>query len=162
MKICRYCGAECEDKINTCPSCSAVEFNYKCANCRTVFDSPFCPNCGVKVGTKPKKCPSCSAEYFSNACPSCGYVKSSAQPQTINITSVNNVTRSPAPAAGKKPINKWISFCLCLLLGFLGAHKFYEGNARMGVVYLFTVGLFGIGWIIDTIVILFKPNPYYV
>lgn len=32
----------------------------------------------------------------------------------------------------------------------------------MGIVYLFTVGLFGIGWIIDLISILCKPNPYYV
>jgi len=28
--------------------------------------------------------------------------------------------------------------------------------------YLFTFGLFGFGWMIDTIVLLFKPNPYYV
>lgn len=32
----------------------------------------------------------------------------------------------------------------------------------MGILYLFTLGLFGIGWLIDTIILLFKPNPYYV
>ena len=32
----------------------------------------------------------------------------------------------------------------------------------MGILYLFTLGLFGIGWIVDTISYLFKPNPYYV
>ena len=32
----------------------------------------------------------------------------------------------------------------------------------MGVLYLFTFGLFGFGVIIDFISLLFKPNPYYV
>ena len=30
----------------------------------------------------------------------------------------------------------------------------------MGVLYLFTLGLFGIGWFVDLIVLLTKPNPY--
>jgi len=32
----------------------------------------------------------------------------------------------------------------------------------MGVLYIFTVGLFGIGVIVDFITILFRPNPYFV
>lgn len=32
----------------------------------------------------------------------------------------------------------------------------------MGILYLCTMGLFGIGWIIDLFAILGKPNPYYV
>ena len=58
--------------------------------------------------------------------------------------------------------NKWISFFLCLFLGFFGAHKFYEGRVGMGILYLFTGGLLGIGWLINCITLLFKPNPYYV
>ena len=58
--------------------------------------------------------------------------------------------------------NKWVALILCILLGYFGAHKFYEGKAGMGILYLFTVGLFGIGVFIDFIVILLKPNPYYV
>ena len=54
------------------------------------------------------------------------------------------------------------NFILCLFLGYLGAHKFYEGKAGMGILYVLTVGLFGIGWFIDCIVLLCKPNPYYV
>ena len=57
--------------------------------------------------------------------------------------------------------NKWVSFLLCLFLGYLGIHKFYEGRVLMGILYLFTGGLFGIGIIVDLIVLLFKPNPYY-
>lgn len=57
--------------------------------------------------------------------------------------------------------SKWVSFFLCLFLGPLGAHKFYEGKVFLGVVYIFTAGLFGIGIVIDLIILLFKPNPYY-
>ncbi len=32
----------------------------------------------------------------------------------------------------------------------------------MGVVYLLTFGILGIGWIVDCIALLLKPNPYYV
>lgn len=53
-------------------------------------------------------------------------------------------------------------FFVMSLLGALGVHKFYEGKVGMGILYLFTVGLFGIGWVIDCIALLFKPNPYFV
>lgn len=44
---------------------------------------------------------------------------------------------------------KLIDFVLCLFLGYLGVHKFYEKKTGLGILYLFTMGLFGIGWIID-------------
>ena len=56
--------------------------------------------------------------------------------------------------------NKWVAFLLCFFLGGFGAHKFYEGKVLLGVVYIFTLGLFGIGVLVDLIVLLFKPNPY--
>lgn len=58
--------------------------------------------------------------------------------------------------------NKWISFLLCLFLGILGIHKFYEGKVLFGILYILTGGIFGIGVIVDLIILLFKPNPYYV
>lgn len=58
--------------------------------------------------------------------------------------------------------NKWVAFLLCFFLGIFGAHKFYEGKIGLGILYLFTAGLFGIGWFIDCIILLFKPTTYYV
>lgn len=52
--------------------------------------------------------------------------------------------------------NKWTIFLLCLFLGYLGVHKFYEGKIGMGILYLCTFGLFGFGWLIDLILILTK------
>ncbi|XP_045204987.2 uncharacterized protein LOC123557541 [Mercenaria mercenaria] len=34
-------------------------------------------------------------------------------------------------------------------LGIFGAYHYYLGNVRLGLVYTFTFGIFGIGWIVD-------------
>lgn len=39
----------------------------------------------------------------------------------------------------------------CILGGLFGVHQFYVGKFGKGLLYLFTAGLFGIGWIIDII-----------
>ena len=38
---------------------------------------------------------------------------------------------------------------LLWIFGFLEAHRFYFGRPVSGTVYLFTFGLFGIGWFVD-------------
>lgn len=57
--------------------------------------------------------------------------------------------------------NKWVSFFLCLFFGVFGIHKFYEGRVLLGILYILTGGLFGLGVILDLIQLFFKPNPYY-
>lgn len=51
---------------------------------------------------------------------------------------------------------------LCILFGWLGAHKFYEGRSVLGILYICTFGLFVVGWFVDIIVISNKPDVYYV
>jgi len=45
---------------------------------------------------------------------------------------------------------EWIDFVVCLLFGMFGIHKFREHRTGLGILYLLTLGLFGIGWIVDT------------
>lgn len=68
-------------------------------------------------------------------------LQSAQQPQPVYVN--NNVTY------GGVAKSKWAAFFLCLFLGLIGAHKFYEGKIGMGVLYIFTGGLFGIGAFVD-------------
>lgn len=43
------------------------------------------------------------------------------------------------------------TFLLCFCLGVAGVHHFTNGRILRGILYFFTVGLFGIGWIYDMI-----------
>ena len=42
---------------------------------------------------------------------------------------------------------------LLWIFGFTGAHRFYFGRPISGIIWFFTLGLFGIGWIIDLFLI---------
>ena len=50
--------------------------------------------------------------------------------------------------------SRLVAFLLCWFLGYLGIHRFYVGKTGTGILYLLTVGIFGIGIFIDWIVIL--------
>lgn len=39
------------------------------------------------------------------------------------------------------------------IFGFIGAHRFYFGRQITGILWFFTLGLLGIGWIIDLFLI---------
>ena len=44
-----------------------------------------------------------------------------------------------------------VAWLLHLFLGIFGVHRFYMGKIVTGVIYLLTGGLFGIGYIYDTV-----------
>ena len=111
----------------------------------------YCKHCGARIPEDAVICTSCGRQVET--------VRNESQP---NVVIQNTNTNVNAGGRYGRPKNKWVAFFLCLFLGFIGAHKFYEEKTGMGVLYLFTGGLFVIGALIDLIALLFKPNPYYV
>ena len=147
--FCQKCGAEIANDAKMCSNCGALQGNAK-----------FCQHCGEAIDADCVVCPRCRKQVQQ-------LKQEQSQPQVvINNTNTNTVNASANANAGGGPMgrpkNKWVALCLCIFLGMLGAHKFYEGRVGMGILYLFTGGLFAIGIIIDVISILAKPNPYYV
>ncbi len=120
----------------------------------------FCKHCGAKIPEDAIICTSCGRQVEE--------MKSASAQSTPNIVINNantnsNVNTNVVGGRGfGKPKNKWVALLLLLFLGFFGGHKFYEGKIGMGILYIFTGGLFGIGLIVDFIAILCKPTTYYV
>jgi RNA polymerase subunit RPABC4/transcription elongation factor Spt4 len=113
----------------------------------------YCKYCGEIVDSDSFICPKCGRQLELSC--------NNATPIIINnVASSSSSSTTVTPAYNGKAKNKWISLLLCLFT--ICGHKFYEGKFGMGVLYLLTCGLFLIGWLIDMIVLIGKPNPYYV
>ena len=125
---------------------------------QTVEKTKFCKHCGAKIPEDAVLCTACGRQVEEM------HSSSAASPNIVinNANTNSNVNTNINGAVGGRPKNKWVALALCIFLGYFGAHKFYEGKGGMGILYLLTVGLFGIGVFFDFFSLLFKPNPYYV
>ena len=47
------------------------------------------------------------------------------------------------------PINYSVAWILLTFLGLFGVHRMYMGKWLTGILYLVTLGLFGLGWLYD-------------
>lgn len=112
------------------------------------------------------KCPVCGAPLEEGRCGYCGYadrvtiqendslnnsfkqtVPLQEQKSVINKPTLNNMEITP----GVSRKSKTVALLLCIFSGLLGVHRFYVGKVGTGLLYLFTAGFFGIGWVIDII-----------
>ena len=152
---CINCGKELLDSFDYCPECGLkVEKNYP--NWGHLFDTQdtddfkICRCCGAKMSTK--------AFY----CLSCGTISEEFEDDVQDNLVRNDSIRAGQITQTGEWRNKWVSLFLCGCFGWLGLHRFYEGKPITGLLYLFSFGLFGIGWIVDLIRIAKNPNPYKV
>ena len=124
---------------------------------QTNVKTKFCKHCGAKIAEDAILCTSCGRQVEE-------LKTESASPNIVinNSNANSNVNTNIAGGGIGRAKNKWVALLLCFFLGLLGAHKFYEGKIGMGILYIFTCGVFGIGVIIDFITLLFKPTTYYV
>ncbi len=107
-----------------------------CSKCGNQFEGQFCSKCGTPSSGQYQQ-PNNQAYQ--------------APPIIINNVNTNN---NAGGRSGISVKSKWVAFVLCLLLGVIGIHRFYVGKVGTGIIWMFTGGLFGIGWIIDLIMIL--------
>lgn len=152
---CPECGKEISDQAISCPNCG-TPINKT--------EKKFCQHCGEQIDKDCVICPKCGKQV--------GELNGNKNDGNIIINNNNSASSSAAASAnavngmpsnyGPKPKNKWVAFLLCLFLGYFGVHKFYEGKILMGILYLCTMGCCGVGVIVDLVLILMKPNPYYV
>jgi len=56
-----------------------------------------------------------------------------------NTTTITDTTPTHSVAIGY----------ILWIFGFLGAHRFYYGRQITGIIWMFTLGLLGVGWILD-------------
>lgn len=99
----------------------------------------YCKNCGKEIQDDAKTCESGGTPVNEQGIQSDG--------QTVIINNVS--TGIDYPYKGK-----WTAFILCLLLGLFGVHRFYVGKVGTGIIWLLTIGFYGVGWIVDLIMIL--------
>lgn len=116
----------------------------------------FCKNCGKEIDDKAAVCIYCGVATHD--------APAAAQQQpTINIvnTNANANVNNNANGLAYVPKKKWVAFFLCLFFGYFGVHRFYVHKTGTGILWLFTFGLGGIGWLVDLVMILvgaFRDN----
>lgn len=159
-RYCVNCGTEIKEGYDFCPECGLSLLNEMSGN-NTSSDYEFATD-------KFKICRFCGERMPDDSfyCLSCG---NSFESQEVDFEEIKNkVNCNMEPKKRKIDTsvgvwkNKWVALILCVFFGGFGAHRFYEGKRITGFIYLFTLGLFGIGWFIDIILLATKTNPYRV
>ncbi|MDN4641416.1 TM2 domain-containing protein [Agreia sp. PsM10] len=72
---------------------------------------------------------------------------------TVNVT-------APQAAAPTRRVNKVAYILLNFFFGGIGVHRFMRGQVGLGILYILTAGLFGVGALVDFIISLVKLGSY--
>jgi hypothetical protein len=115
-----------------------------------------CPQCGANLNFD---CPrNVDIPGISVNCYFCGTPFIIQQPEPVPVEVKSCDRKLPV---GRRKERKIAVLC-ALVGGMFGLNWFYEEKIVIGLVYLFTAGFFGIGWLVSIVYSLSRPKTYYV
>lgn len=95
----------------------------------------YCVRCGTEMRADDRFCRNCGWDT-----------------RYLNAPLPQPPPRAPLPP-NTSDRNRLTTLLLCVLLGWLGVHRFYVGKTGTGILWLLTLGLLGIGMIFDLVMI---------
>ena len=158
---CPSCGAEVTS--NFCPYCGSEMPRQPINITNNYYYNPNTPppnnapmqNYAQPIGVCCAQCGGNNISFNRESSPTRGLHKTVAICKNCGNTWVTSQdVMIPTQSMYYSPKSKGVALLLCIFLGYFGAHQFYAGNTGKGFLYLFTVGLFGLGWFIDIFIIL--------
>lgn len=113
-----------------------------------------CKSCGYddffRVNKDTIECKACGVQFRNKS-----FVETQKNDhQQEYIENLENDTQKSQVEKEDRHTFLLVKLLLCIFLGHFGVHKFMEGKVFMGILYIFTYGLFGIGIICDIISII--------
>ncbi len=108
---------------------------------------------GIPSGGSPMEHYSKGEDYFRLICEIVCRIFAGEQVEDYPRPTPEQVAAANDPS---QPSEKdWLTTLLLLIfVGTLGIHRFYVGKIGTGILYLLTLGLCGIGWIVDLVKLL--------
>jgi len=126
-----------------CTTHPEIEAQGTCTYC----GKPFCSECLIEVDGK-MVCKSDVTRMYQDA-------KSASQtashPINLNVSNVNTNTATTGGYMAVSHKSRMVALVLAIFLGGIGVHRFYAGKIGTGIIWFFTAGFFGVGWIYDII-----------
>lgn len=119
----------------------------QCPTCGAPVNSAFCEYCGTKMPIERIEASTINAQNVTVN----NYYGQPQYAQQPNYSLQPN--QFAAYSQTVSPKSRLVALLLCIFLGLFGAHRFYAGHLLLGVVYLLTAGVLGIGWLVDIVLI---------
>ena len=151
--FCPSCGVEAGNDGKICPECGNKYFTGSCRECGYSESKAKAPYVYQPANTAKSDDGEGNEEKKIDLSGK-GYT---AQELFLAEMALNKKSGS-APDMSffmpqKSKCSKSTALILCLLFGWLGAHQYYVGNSKKGMLYLMTFGLFFAGVIMDAVAI---------
>ncbi len=132
-------------------------------NKKPIDEERFCKECGQKFKTS--KMLQVGRKFYCKDCAQEVLKEQSEKKHssgTINVINQQNQTAPQEFSGGRKIVTKDFTTALILsvLLGWLGADRFYINQTGLGVLKLLTCGGWGVWWLIDIILFATKNVKY--